>query len=221
MRHGVVQIDSLRLDEAATDRAARRSSTPSSPRARAGSARPARARRAGSSSPMRRRSRCAAAQRRRHPVGRRSELHLGLDLRGLPRALAAAPELLPTIRGAYAHAATAWRLPMHGGFDDRSHRRSTCRSSRGMPRARRATCGGRCGCRPDRPLVLSSFGGYGVRDCDLTRLDCLDDMGHRDRDGGQASSTALTDGVHAVVTKTRCTTSGCATRTSSPPSTSS
>jgi hypothetical protein len=29
----------------------------------------------------------------------------------------------------------------------------------------------------DRPLVLSSFGGYGVDGLDVTRLDCLDDYG--------------------------------------------
>jgi hypothetical protein len=30
---------------------------------------------------------------------------------------------------------------------------------------------------PDRMLVLSSFGGYGVNGLDVTRLDCLDDYG--------------------------------------------
>ena len=35
---------------------------------------------------------------------------------GYPEALAAAPDLIPILRGAYRHAGEAWRLPLHGGF---------------------------------------------------------------------------------------------------------
>jgi hypothetical protein len=86
---------------------------------------------------------------------------------------AAAPHVLPTIRDAYAHAEAAWRLPMYGGFATigsiveapfvarhaRHQREHVCRTLR-LPM--------------DRPLVLSSFGGYGVSGFDARRLDCLD-----------------------------------------------
>ena len=84
-----------------------------------------------------------------------------------------APEVLPRIREAYAIAAAGWRLPMHGGFvaidpivdlpfvaRHARHQRDDVRGMLALP--------------PDRPLALSSFGGYGVRDLDLTTLDCLD-----------------------------------------------
>jgi hypothetical protein len=87
--------------------------------------------------------------------------------------LADAPDLLPAIRDAYRHASAAWRLPMHGGFATfdtivdvpfiarhAAHPRDHVRSRLGLPR--------------DRPLVLSSFGGYGVDGLDVSRLDCLD-----------------------------------------------
>jgi L-arabinokinase len=86
---------------------------------------------------------------------------------------AQAPDVLPGIRDGYAAASAGWRLPMHGGFATidpivdlpfvarhARHQRDDVRGMLGLP--------------PDRPLALSSFGGYGVRDLDLTRLDCLD-----------------------------------------------
>lgn len=86
--------------------------------------------------------------------------------------LAQAPALVDTLREAYAHAAGAWRLPMHGGFE-------TFRTVRDVPfvarHARRSAAEVRraCGLREDVALVLVSFGGYGVRDLALSRLDCL------------------------------------------------
>jgi hypothetical protein len=91
-----------------------------------------------------------------------------------PRFCAEAPEVLPLIRDAYSLAQEAWRLPMHGGF-------ATFRSVVDVPFiARHAT-------QPrgrvletlklpaSRPLALSSFGGYGVDRLDPRTLDCLDD----------------------------------------------
>lgn len=87
----------------------------------------------------------------------------------------AAPFVLPAIRAAYRDAAEAWRLPMHGGFETftgvtdlpfvtRHARadldRGDVRSALGLP--------------ADRPLALSSFGGYGVAGFDLSSLNCLD-----------------------------------------------
>ena len=87
-----------------------------------------------------------------------------------------APDVLERVREGYRHAEAAWRLPMHGGFatfdtivdvpfvarhalHDRAHVRHTL----GLP--------------DDRPLILSSFGGYGVDGLDVSRLDCLADYG--------------------------------------------
>jgi L-arabinokinase len=95
---------------------------------------------------------------------------------GYPEALTAAPDLIPIIRDAYRHAGDAWRLPLHGGFTmfDRPvdlpfiARRGT-RDRLDVRRLLRLPA--------DRPLALSSFGGYGLRDFDLRRLDCLDEWG--------------------------------------------
>jgi L-arabinokinase len=83
-----------------------------------------------------------------------------------------APRLLPLVRAAYARAHAAWRLPMWGGFASfsqivdvpliarHSHREPVdVRRHLGVPL--------------DRPLVLSSFGGFGVRGLPLDRVDCL------------------------------------------------
>jgi hypothetical protein len=86
--------------------------------------------------------------------------------------LAAAPDLIPVIRRAYARAEAAWRLPLHGGFESfRSivdvpfvarharHLRNDTRSAFRLP--------------ADRRIALASFGGYGVNDLPLRSLDCL------------------------------------------------
>jgi hypothetical protein len=86
--------------------------------------------------------------------------------------LADAPDLIPTIRRAYAHAREAWRLPMYGGFDafetirnvsfvarHARHTREDVRRHLGLPR--------------DSRLALSSFGGYDVNGIDLGALDTL------------------------------------------------
>jgi hypothetical protein len=91
-------------------------------------------------------------------------------------ALITAPDVMPAIRAAYREAAAGWRLPMYGGFATfdtivdvpfvarhARHPRDEVRRTLGLP--------------PDRPLVLSSFGGYGLSGLDITRLDCLDRYG--------------------------------------------
>ena len=84
-----------------------------------------------------------------------------------------APNVIPTIRQAYAEASEGWRLPMHGGFGD-------IRIVKDLPWvARHATAARedvlrRLGIPAHKPLALSSFGGYGVRDLDLDALDCRD-----------------------------------------------
>ena len=89
--------------------------------------------------------------------------------------LAAAPELIPAIQGAYREAAAAWRLPMHGGF-------ATFETIVDMPFVARHGRSGRprsdvlasLGIPADRPVVLVSFGGYGVDDLPSAGLDCSD-----------------------------------------------
>ncbi|MEO8521284.1 MAG: hypothetical protein ABI603_07975 [Acidobacteriota bacterium] len=84
---------------------------------------------------------------------------------------ASAPGLLSTMRDAYGHAEAGWRLPLHGGFA-------------GFERlvdvpfvARHATVPAaevrrRLGLPAQAPLVLTSFGGYGLDAFDPLRLDC-------------------------------------------------
>lgn len=91
---------------------------------------------------------------------------------GYREHLSAEAALLPTIREAYAHAALALRLPMAGGFD-------MFRRVEDLPfiarRARRTPADVRRQLHlpDDRPLVLLSFGGYGLSQIDLSRLSSL------------------------------------------------
>jgi L-arabinokinase len=115
---------------------------------------------------------------------------------GYRESLAAAPRLIPTIKSAYANAAEAWRLPMHGGFEPftvmrdlpfvarhATHGRAHTRALLGLPQSGR--------------LALSSFGGYGIDGFDPAHLDCLDDIGVvlTGRDGGHG---AAPPGVHLL-----------------------
>ena len=85
---------------------------------------------------------------------------------------AGSPDLVPTIRDAYAQATGAWRLPMWGGFG--SIRKIadvplvSRRSRRDPDEVRR-----RFGLPGARPLVLASFGGFGVRAAPFEAVDCL------------------------------------------------
>lgn len=84
-----------------------------------------------------------------------------------------APDVLPRIRDAYGAAAAGWRLPMHGGF-------ATIDPIVDLPfvarhaRHARSDVLARLELPVDRPLALLSFGGYGVGDFALTALDCLE-----------------------------------------------
>jgi L-arabinokinase len=84
-----------------------------------------------------------------------------------------APSVIPAIREAYSDAWEGWRLPMHGGF-------AGLASVRDLPWvARHATVSRdevlrRLGIPAARPLALSSFGGYGLRGFDPATLDCLE-----------------------------------------------
>jgi hypothetical protein len=87
--------------------------------------------------------------------------------------LASAPALLPSIRAAYRQATEGWRLPMHGGF-------ATFGKLVNLPFVAPRAQYGRDRVRqvlklpPERTLVLASFGGIGVKALEDVSLDCLD-----------------------------------------------
>jgi hypothetical protein len=80
-----------------------------------------------------------------------------------------APEVIPTIRHAYAAATRALRLPMHGGFEPMAAVTRDipfiARQSRRNPAETRRALG----LGGDRPVVLASFGAYGA-DLPVDRL---------------------------------------------------
>ena len=173
---GVVQIDSVRLDEQATiDRAARFYRTlPARAAAEAAILHDHDARLVISDAPP---LACTAAAAARIPSAVLSNFTWDWIYEGYDRQLAAAPDLLPALRAAYAQAAEGWRLPLHGGFapirriidvpfvarharTDRTAR--DVRSDLSLPL--------------DKPLALVSFGGYGVAGLRLDQLDCLDEI---------------------------------------------
>jgi L-arabinokinase len=86
---------------------------------------------------------------------------------------AAAPDVLPLIREAYAKAAAGWRLPMHGGFDTVPALSDLPFVARRAGRSR-ATVLAALQIPGDRPLALTSFGAYGLDRLDLAQLDCRD-----------------------------------------------
>jgi L-arabinokinase len=72
-----------------------------------------------------------------------------------------APSLLPTIRGAYAKASMALRLPMSAGFDGFSNVKDIPFIARHATKTREEVAK-LLKLPTDRPLVLMSFGTYGV-----------------------------------------------------------
>ena len=74
-----------------------------------------------------------------------------------------APDVIPSIRSAYATATQALRLPLHGGFEPMSDVTRDIpfiarQSTRDAADTRR-----QLGVGNDRPVVLASFGGYGAQ----------------------------------------------------------
>lgn len=86
----------------------------------------------------------------------------------------AAPWLLECLRLAYAGATLALELPFSGGFESFTRVTPLPLIARRSTRSRAAT---RAHFRipADRPAVLLSFGGYGLPDLELGRVDCLAD----------------------------------------------
>lgn len=80
-----------------------------------------------------------------------------------------APSLLPAIRGAYAKGSMALRLPMSGGFEPFSNIKDIPMIARHATRTRQEVCK-LLKLPADKPIVLMSFGGYGLPGLDTDVL---------------------------------------------------
>ena len=121
---------------------------------------------------------CAAAARAGVPSAVCANFTWDWIYEGYAEHLGLAPGLLATIRDAYALATAGWRMPMHGGFE-------TVRSIVDLPfvarqprvDVTRESIRRALGLPLTKPLALVSFGGYGVAGLPLDRLDCTPDWG--------------------------------------------
>ena len=91
-----------------------------------------------------------------------------------PGMAQAAPWLVPRIREAYRRATLALELPFPGGFEVFPAVRPIPLVTR-RPTRERADTRARFGIPADRPALLLSFGGYGLPDLDLMRVDVLNE----------------------------------------------
>ena len=80
-----------------------------------------------------------------------------------------APSLLPAIRGAYAKASMALKLPMARGFDSWANVKDIPFIARHATRTRAEVCK-LLKIPTDKPIILASFGGYGLPSLDTTSL---------------------------------------------------
>lgn len=170
---GIVQVDSLRLDEAATFRQAREFYATFEARARdeADLLRALKARAVVSDiAPLA----FEAAHRAKVPSIGISNFTWDWIYEGYPEEAAQAGMVISTIRVANRKATRALRLPMHGGFD-------TFPVIEDIPFIARHAARGRddvraaLGISGDRPAVLASFGGFGVERLAEGVIDCLPD----------------------------------------------
>jgi hypothetical protein len=167
---GVVQHDSLRLDVAATVREAGAfyASFDSRMVSEAETLRRHGARLVVSDAPP---LACAAAARADVPSVVVSNFTWDWIYEGYgERFITHAPHVLPTIGEAYRSAAAGWRLPMHGGFANVSQVEDVPFVAR-HSRRERADVLSALAIPSDRPLVLASFGGFGVNEFDLSAVD--------------------------------------------------
>ena len=173
---GVVQIDSVRLDERATVALAAEfyRTLPARATAEASLLRAKDAQLVISDAPP---LACAAAAAAHIPSVVISNFTWDWIYEGYEAELHAEPGLLPIIRNAYGQASEGWRLPLHGGFATVPHVADIPFVARHARADRtRDEVRGELSLPVDRPLVLTSFGGYGVKGLDLARFDCLSDV---------------------------------------------
>ncbi len=171
---GVIQIDSVRLDEPATiaaaaafhgtlpDRAAKEAAVLDAHGARLVIA---------DAPPLA----CAAAALAGIPSIVVSNFTWDWIYEGYASHLSAAPALLDAIRDAYAQASEGWRLPLHGGFATVPRVQDVPFVARhARPDRTAADVKRELGLPADRPIALVSFGGYGVSGLAIEQIDCLD-----------------------------------------------
>jgi hypothetical protein len=169
---GVVQIDSVRLDEQTTIRnaAAFYAKLPALVEEEVVHLRRHDARLVISDAPP---LACAAAAADGIPSIVISNFTWDWIYQAYAEPLASHQELIPTIQDAYRQASAAWRLPLHGGFE-------TFRDIVDLPFvARHATFARedvrqRLGLPLDARLAIGSFGGYGLNGFDPGDLDCME-----------------------------------------------
>jgi hypothetical protein len=170
---GVVQIDSLRLDERATAKAAADFHATFEQRA---AAEAALLREHGveliiaDAPPLA----CAAAAAAGIPSIVVSNFTWDWIYQAYGEAFdALAPGVIAQIAQAYGTAAAGWRLPLHGGFESIETVLNVPFVARRARHAKEEVFD-TLRIPADRPVVLSSFGGYGVHGFDHATLDCLD-----------------------------------------------
>ena len=204
---GVIQIDSLHLDAAATIAAARDFYATLDARAEA-DARLLHARNISfvvcDAPPLA----CAAAARAGIPCAVVSNFTWDWIYQAYAEHLGSAPWLIAAIQAAYAQADAAWRLPMHGGF-------AAFPASRVVDvpfvarhaAAARAETRERVGLPEDAHLALPTFGGYGVHRLDLDAVQLppgwtlVRGMGDAEIYDAGLTYQDLVHAVDAVVTK--------------------
>jgi L-arabinokinase len=169
---GVIQIDSLHLDAGATIAAARdfHATLPARADAEAGWLRANGVALVIADAPP---LACVAAAAAGVPAIVVANFTWDWIYQAFTEHLAPDDALIATIQDAYRHAAAAWRLPLHGGFETFEPRASVlvnvplvARHSSRAPRQTRE----RLGLPQETRLVLPSFGGYGIQGLDLKRV---------------------------------------------------
>lgn len=166
---GVVQLDSLRLDETETIRRAAEFHRTLDARAEeeAAALKSRGARFVVSDAPA---LGCAAAGVAGIPSVVISNFTWDWIYAGYAECLASAPELVPEIQRAYRQADAAWRLPMHGGFETFERITDLPFVARHATHSREETRR-TLGLALDRRLALSSFSIYGADGIDFPGLD--------------------------------------------------
>jgi hypothetical protein len=141
---------------------------------------------------------CAAASLARVPCIVCANFTWDWIYSGYREAAPGGDQLVTVLRETYALAEAAWRLPMHGGFESIREvidvpfvaRHSRCDRTREQIRDDLHL-------PAELPLALVSFGGYGVRDLPIDRIDCRARWGIVITAPG-AHLDGLGDAVHAI-----------------------
>ena len=203
---GVVQLDSLSLDEAETMRRAEafHADLDAKANAEAEWLRATGARLVVADIPP---FPCLAAHRADVPVIALGNFTWDWIYEGYGDWMPEGSTLLPRLRDAYSHARRAIRLPMHGGFDSVANIVDLpfiARRSQREPADTRRRLG-----LPEGPLALLSFGGYGLQRIDLRTVAGLHDYTivltadvtasrRGDDDGRRGSQASLPDNVRLL-----------------------